>query len=89
MLLGAGEVDAVVCALSWLTRLPARAGDERGADMHEVRSLLRNVYAISVPGVVVAGAQSSGKSSVIGVWPHDLRQHQPAARGCAWRPTRR
>jgi hypothetical protein len=33
--------------------------------MEEVRSLLRDVEAISVPGVVVAGAQSSGKSSVI------------------------
>jgi hypothetical protein len=33
--------------------------------MEEVRSLLRDMEAISVPGVVVAGAQSSGKSSVI------------------------
>jgi hypothetical protein len=33
--------------------------------MEEVRSLLRDVDAISVPGVVVAGTQSSGKSSVI------------------------
>lgn len=33
--------------------------------LEEVRALLRDSEDISVPGVVVAGAQSSGKSSVI------------------------